>query len=70
VEQELLTLPAQHLRSRSVVSGVRVARSLVLCVMFVDHCLTFFLLAIVLSVLLRSLITSLVSSNFSYQINR
>jgi hypothetical protein len=35
-------------------SGVRVTRSLVLCVCFVDHCLSFhlFLLAIVLSVLL------------------
>ena len=36
-------------------SGVRVTRSLVLCVCFVDRCLSFctFLLAIVLSVLLR-----------------
>jgi hypothetical protein len=45
------------LRSVTMVfSGVRVTRSLVLCVCFVDRCLsicTFFLLAIVLSVLLR-----------------
>ena len=38
-----------------VFSGVRVTRSLVICVCFVDHCLSFgpFLLAIVLPVLLR-----------------
>ena len=38
-----------------VFSGVRVTRSLVLCVCFVDRCLSFvpFLLAIVLSVFLR-----------------
>ena len=34
-----------------VFSEVRVSRSLVLCVCFVDRCLSFFLLAIVLSVL-------------------
>ena len=39
VEQELLTLP-EHLRSSSVFSGVRVTRSLFLCVMFVDRCLS------------------------------
>ena len=53
VEQELLTL-SEHLSSPPVFSGVRVTRSLVLCVCFVDRCLylcTFFL-AIVLYVLL------------------
>ena len=38
--QELLTLP-KHLSSPSVFSGFRVTRSLVLCVCFVDHCLSF-----------------------------
>jgi len=56
VEQELPTLP-EHLSSTPVFSGVRVTRSLVLYVCFVDRCLSFkfvlFLLAIVLSVLLR-----------------
>ena len=52
VEQEVLTLP-EHPSSPSVLSGVRVSRSLVLCVCFVDRCLSFvlFLFAIVLSVL-------------------
>jgi hypothetical protein len=51
VEQELLTLP-ENMSSHPVLS---VTRSLVLCVCFVDRCLSFctFLLAIVLSVLLR-----------------
>jgi hypothetical protein len=40
VEQELLTLP-QHLRSSPVFIGVRVTRSLVLCVCVLDHCLSF-----------------------------
>ena len=40
VEQELLTLP-EHLSSTPVFSGVRVTRSLVLCVCFVDRCLSF-----------------------------
>jgi len=44
-----VTLP-EHLSSPLVFSGVHVTRSLVLCVCFVDH---FWLLAIVLSVLLR-----------------
>ena len=54
VQQELLTLP-EHLSSPLVFSGVHVTRSLVWCVCFVDRCLSFvlFLLAIVLSVLLR-----------------
>ena len=40
VEQELPTLPA-HLSSPPVYNGVRVTRSLVLYVCFVDHCLSF-----------------------------
>jgi hypothetical protein len=52
VEQELLT-SSEHLRSPPVFSGVRVTRSLVLYVCFVDSCLSFcpFSLVIVLSVL-------------------
>ena len=68
VEQELLTLP-EHLSLSPVFSGVRVTRSLVLRVCFVDRCLSFctFLLAIVLSVLLRytDSDTPLVSPNSS-----
>ena len=41
VEQELLTLP-EHLSLPPVFSGVRVTRSLVVYVCFVDHCLPFF----------------------------
>ena len=51
VEQELLILP-EHMSSPSVFSGVRVTRSLVLC-MFCRSLLVPFLLAIVLSVRLR-----------------
>ena len=40
VEQELLTLP-EHLSSPPVFIWVSVTRSLVLCVCFVDHCLSF-----------------------------
>ena len=40
MEQELITLPV-HLSSRPVFSGVRVTRSLVLYVCFVDRCLSF-----------------------------
>ena len=40
VEQELPTLP-EHLSSTPVFSGVRVTRSLVLYVCFVDRCLSF-----------------------------
>ena len=40
VGQELLTLP-EHLSSPPLFSGVRATRSLVLCVCFVDHCLSF-----------------------------
>ena len=41
MEQELFTLP-EHLSSPPVFSGVRVTRSLVLCVCFVDRCLSYF----------------------------
>ena len=56
-EQELLILP-DHLCSLSVVSGACVTPSLVLCVCFVDRCLSFYsfslsFLSIVLSDLLR-----------------
>ena len=53
LELELLT-PPEHMSSPPVFSGVRVTRSLVSCVCFVDRCLSFciFLLAIVLSVFL------------------
>ena len=53
--KELLTLP-EHLSSPPVFSGVRLTRSLVFCVCFVDRCLsfcTFPFLAIMLSVHLR-----------------
>ena len=40
VEQELLTIP-EHLSSLPLFSGVRVTRSLVLYVCFVDRCLSF-----------------------------
>jgi hypothetical protein len=40
LEKELLTLP-EHLSLSLVFSGVRVTRSLVLCVCFVDRCLSF-----------------------------
>ena len=62
VEQELLTLP-DHLNSPPVFSGVRVIRSLVLCLCFVDRCLSFFFWPFCyLSFHLRILITPLVSS--------
>ena len=41
VEKELLTFP-EYLSSYPFSSGVRVTRSLVLCVCFVDRCLSFF----------------------------
>ena len=66
VEQELLTLP-EHLSSPSVFSGVRVTRSLVLYVCFVDCCLSFctffWSLCCLFFIDIRFLITSLVSSN-------
>ena len=57
MELELLTLP-EHLGSSPVFSGVRVAQSLVFCVMFCRSLFVcsfvLFLLVIVLFVLLRS----------------
>ena len=53
MEQELHTLP-EHPSSPPVCSGVRVTRSLVLCLCFVERCLSFllyFLSAIGMSVL-------------------
>jgi hypothetical protein len=41
LRQYLLTFPEQHLSSPPVFSGVCVTRSLVLCVCFVDRCLSF-----------------------------
>ena len=58
VEQELPTLP-EPLSSPPVFSGVRVARSLVLCVCFVDRCLYFFFWPLCCLFDLRILITSL-----------
>jgi hypothetical protein len=52
VEQELIPHP-QHLSSPLVFSGVRVTRSLVFCDKFCGSLFLIFLLAIVLSVLLR-----------------
>ena len=40
VEQELLTL-MEHLISSQVFSGVRVTQSLIVCIYFVDRCLSF-----------------------------
>jgi hypothetical protein len=57
VEQELLALQ-EHLSSPPDFSGVHVTQPLVLCVCFVDRCLSFDLLI---------LTTPLVSSNSSYQ---
>ena len=67
VEQELPTLP-EHLGSPPVCSGVRVTRSLVLCVCFVDRfvLLSFFCWPLCcLSFDVRVLIIPLVSSNSS-----
>jgi hypothetical protein len=66
VEQELLTLP-ECLSSPPVFSGVRVTQSLVLCVCFVDRCLSFYfwLLCCLSFSDLRILITPLVSLNSS-----
>jgi hypothetical protein len=64
VEQELLTL-SEHLSSPSVISGVRVTRSWVLYVCFVDRCLSFCPFSLPLCCLfffkIRNLITPLVS---------
>ena len=40
VEQELLTLP-KHMSSPPNISGVHVTRSLIICVCFIDCCLSF-----------------------------
>ena len=69
MEKELLILP-EHLSSPPVFSGVRVARSLVLYVCFVNLCLsfcTFFLWPLYCLFLfdIRILIIPLVSSNSS-----
>ena len=69
VEQELLALP-KHLRSPPVFSGVRVTRSLVLDVCFVDRCLSFWPLCCLFFFDIRILITLLVSSNSSYEARR
>ena len=67
MEQELPTLP-KHLISPLVFSGVRVTRSLVLCVCFVDRCLSFctfsfWPLCCLFFSNIRIMITSLVYSN-------
>ena len=60
-EQELLTL-SELLSSPPVFSGVRVTRSIVLCVCFVDRCLSFFFWPLCcLSFDIQILITPLVS---------
>jgi hypothetical protein len=67
VEQELLTL-SEHLGSPPVLSGVRVARSLIFCVMFCSSLFVLFLwpLCCLCFFDLRLLITSFVSLIFSY----
>ena len=56
VEQELRTFP-EHMSSPPVFSGVRVTQSLVLCVCYVDRCLSccffFFIWSLMLYVLLQ-----------------
>ena len=66
VEQEMPILP-EHISSPRVLVWVRVTRSLVLCVCFVDRCLSFFYwpLCCLSFFDLRILITPLVSSNSS-----
>jgi hypothetical protein len=68
VEQELLTFPV-HLSLPPVLNGVRVTRSLVVCVCFVDRCLSFFFwpLCCLFFFDIRILITPLVSSNSSLE---
>ena len=68
MEHELLTLP-EHLSSPPVLSGVRVTRSLVLYVCFVNRCLSFFFwpLCCLFFFDIRFLIAPLVSSNSSCQ---
>ena len=65
VGQELLTLP-EHLSSPPIFSEVRVTQSLVLCVCFVDRCLSFFFWPLCCLLFdIRIMITPLVSSNSS-----
>ena len=64
VERELLNLP-EHMSSHPVFRGVRITRSLVLCVCFVDHCLSFWPLCCLSLFDLQILITHLVSANSS-----
>ena len=66
MEQKLPTL-LEHLNSHPVFSGIRVTRSLVLCVCFVDRCLFFYFwtLYCLPFIDIRILITPLVSSNSS-----
>ena len=66
MEQELRTI-LDHLSSHPIFSGVRVARSLVLCVCFVERCLSFFCwpLCCLFFFDLRIQITALVSTNSS-----
>ena len=66
VQQELFTLP-EYLRLPPAFSGVYVTLSLVLCVCFVDRCLSFYPFSFGHCVLFRILITFLVSSNSSSQ---
>ena len=67
VEQELPTIPYDW-NALPLLCGVRVTRSLVLCVCFVDRCLSFFFwpLCCLSFFELRILITSLVSSKSSW----
>ena len=67
LEQKLLTLPG-HPSSPPVVSWVRVTRSLVLCVCFVNRCLFFWPLRCLFFFDMQILITPLVSSNSSSKI--
>jgi hypothetical protein len=70
VEQELLTLPEHH-EFTPVFIRVRVTRSLVVCVCFVDRCFSFCIfffwpLCCLFFFDIRILITPLVSSNSPY----
>ena len=67
VEKELHSLP-EHLYSPPSFSGVRVAQSLVFCVVFCQIVVYPFVLFLLMSVLLqlRLLIKSFISSNFSF----
>ena len=68
LDQELLTIP-EYLGSLPIFSGVRVTRSLVLCVCFVDRCLYFFFwpLFCLFFFDIRIVITPLGSSSSSYK---